>query len=150
MDIKLSDDEIIKALEFCLNRELYCDECPLHDKHYPCLCANKLKKESIDLIHRLHGENANLREELNDERFAVDKWMEENAEQKAEIERLTKRCEIAEGTKNRLTIFDRMAIHDKAVKDTAKDILQAVDNESCGQTECITNRIRREYGVEVE
>lgn len=39
---------------------------------------------------------------------------------------------------------------DKARKQTAKEILNAVDNESNGQTISITNYLRKKYGVEVE
>lgn len=60
---KLTDKEIIKALECCLDRELLCEECPLHNNFYPCLCMNKLKKYSLDLIHRLQSENERLTEE---------------------------------------------------------------------------------------
>lgn len=42
------------------------------------------------------------------------------------------------------------AIYKQAVKDTAKEILQSVDNESNGQTVSVTNVLRKRYGVEVE
>ena len=38
----------------------------------------------------------------------------------------------------------------KLIEETAKEILQAVDKESCGQTIAITNILRKRYGVEVE
>lgn len=37
-----------------------------------------------------------------------------------------------------------------ARKETAKEILDLIDNESNGQTVMITNIIRKKYGVEVE
>lgn len=87
---KLTDEDIVKALEFCLNRELYCDECPLHDKHYPCLCANKLKEESLDLIHRLQDE----KEELKQTKFG--NWKVKFFKAQEEIERLTEELQEAD------------------------------------------------------
>ena len=39
---------------------------------------------------------------------------------------------------------------DEIRKETAKEILNEVDNESNGQTISITNYLRKKYGVEVE
>ena len=83
---KLTDEEIVKALECCGSEE-DCLSCPYHKKNM--LCYYTRCSDTLDLIHRLQAENEELREKLIDEQFSVDKWMEENAEQKAEIERLT-------------------------------------------------------------
>lgn len=40
--------------------------------------------------------------------------------------------------------------YDKVRKETAKEILQAVDRESNEQTISITNHLRKKYGVEVQ
>ena len=39
---------------------------------------------------------------------------------------------------------------EKMHKETAREILNAVDNESNGQTISITNYLRKKYGVEIE
>ena len=39
---------------------------------------------------------------------------------------------------------------DEIRKETAKEILNAVDNESNGQTISVTNYLRKKYGVEAE
>lgn len=58
-DKKLTDNEIIKALECCLsNEDGKCEECPLrryHDEIFTCL---RLKQEyTFALINRLQKEN---------------------------------------------------------------------------------------------
>ena len=79
----------------------------------------------------------------------------ETNNQKTEIERLTKELEIANGTKNRLTIFDRITIHDKAVKDTAKEIFTELLKEfsirkSCGNADVVVREMANRKCVEVE
>ena len=83
---KLTDEEVIEALECCGSEE-DCLSCPYHKKNM--LCYYTRCSDTLDLIHRLQAENEELREKLIGEQFAVDKWMEENAEQKAEIARLS-------------------------------------------------------------
>lgn len=80
-------------------------------------------------IERLTEDNKRLNELLVGGTEVIDYWntkyLEEqhkNAELQKQVDELKERCEIAEGTKNRLTIFDRISIHDKAVKNTAKEI----------------------------
>jgi len=48
------------------------------------------------------------------------------------IRQLENELEIAQGTKNRLTIFDRIEIHDRAQKETAKAILDEVSKHYGG------------------
>lgn len=48
-----------------------------------------------------------------------------------QVDELKEKLEIAEGTKNRLTIFDRIKIHDKAVKDTEKEIFEKIFEVLC-------------------
>lgn len=87
---KLTDEEIVKALSHCSGVKPICDEnCPAYNLQNEITCQDYMNRLVLDLIHRLQAENEELREKLIDEQFAVDKWMEENAEQKAEIERLT-------------------------------------------------------------
>ena len=60
-------------------------------------------------------------------------------------------CELADRARALLHECDVLKIDlDKARKKTAKEILQAVDRESNGQTISITNYLRKKYAVEVE
>lgn len=137
---ELSGEKILQKVEYCISRNGICNGCKYTmEYHKECSCSVLHDAEILfNAIHRLQ---------------------DENAKQKAEIERLTTRCEIAEGTKHRLTIFDRIEIHDKAVKDTAKEILcELLDIEVkdenyetffldvCDKLE----RFAEKYGVEVE
>lgn len=128
MEKKLTDEEIVKALECCVDDEnVNCENCPLVRES----CA-VIRKYALDLIHRLQGENERLTSLYNGQsgfmtssigdlpltveglRNAVDEisrllivqgelqdlnakyyneakdLRRENAEQKAEIERLDK------------------------------------------------------------
>ena len=103
---KLSDDEIVKALEICAKDEL-CRECPYTLKGIDCGVGQRSENDYLDLIHRLQEENAGLLKENEELTISyhgvqnqaakrivelttqVDKLTNEKAEQEAEIERLT-------------------------------------------------------------
>ncbi len=76
------------------------------------------------------------------------------------ITRLENELEIAQGTKNRLTIFDRIEIHDRTQKETAKAIFEELKaNEEPNPEYCdcwlvaVEGKkfieIAKKYGVEV-
>ena len=61
---KLTDKEIIKALECCMVDELKkytCDECP----YKPCGCSYALCKDALDLINRQQAELERLTINMN-------------------------------------------------------------------------------------
>ena len=90
-DKKLTDNEIIKALECC--SEPYCNDnqCPLHKNTINTKdCITQLSTNALDLINRLEGENKKNETII---RFA-DKTIESL---KAEVERLKANEEMAEG-----------------------------------------------------
>lgn len=126
---KLTDEEIVNALEDMASE-----------------CETNFSASVVDLIHRQKAEierlaNANMQ------------TIGKNDELLLKVDELKKRCEIAEGTKNRLTIFDRIAIQDKAVKDTAKEIFILAEDYNCGYESDIDNfmkELKERYGVEVE
>ena len=68
-DKKLTDKEVVKALECCLKREKgSCNdaECPLFYKTVTYTeCRKMLLKATLDLINRLQAENERLKRELN-------------------------------------------------------------------------------------
>lgn len=55
-----------------------------------------------------------------------------DAQAEERIAQLEKELEIAEGTKSRLTIFDRLKIHETAEKETAKKVLDEVSKHYGG------------------
>ena len=53
----MTDNEIIKALDWHLNGENHCDECPLVTiKNSTTYCVDKLLKSALDLINRQKAE----------------------------------------------------------------------------------------------
>jgi hypothetical protein len=64
----MTDNEIIKALECCLefykkqDSFHYCDECPLGVEEYDCgYCKEIMLQETLDLINRQKAENEKLK-----------------------------------------------------------------------------------------
>lgn len=103
---KLTDEEIVKALENCIDDEMGCVGCPYHGNS-----CRQMDIDTLDLIRRLQNEN----ERLNDMKFTQEhcdlykenEWLKaelkrELAEHeeftkkaKAEIERLTEELNLA-------------------------------------------------------
>ena len=96
MPDKLTDNEIIKALECCYTYDvLFCDKCPFQEE-----CAEiNLGQLAIDLINRLQAENESLKAEVDDWKAIAEgyqKQFEDCYERKqAEIENLQKNFEEA-------------------------------------------------------
>ena len=59
MDKKLTDSEIVKALECCMNG--HCDDCPFKETREHC---HNLDSLILDLINRLQAKNKKLTEIL--------------------------------------------------------------------------------------
>ena len=57
MDKNLTDSEIVKALECCVNwkKEGDCAKCPAYER--PSFCIKEVRTRSLDLINRLQAEN---------------------------------------------------------------------------------------------
>jgi hypothetical protein len=149
---KMTDEEIVKALEMHVNSDgKYSFE--EWDR-----CKTVTQSDILDLIHRLQSENAEQKAEIERLTKRLDVCSEQlyhscidKGELQKQVDELKERCEIAEGTKRRLTIFDRIEIHDKAVKDTAKEIcLKIIKDLPKPMQEKWMEFFRNEYGVEVE
>lgn len=89
MDKKLTDNEIIKALECCGNIvDSTCKGCVYHET-YNASCVVRLMRDALDLINRQKAEN-----EKNENIIRIaDKTIET---QQTEIERLTNKLEQQE------------------------------------------------------
>ena len=83
---KLTDKEIVKALECCKSDTTICNECP-YDKIGECI--EKMCADSIDLINRLQGENERWRKNCDD----LYKEMSERLKAELKIERRLAKAE---------------------------------------------------------
>ena len=87
--MKLTDEQIKQALEFCANCECNSEktekECALINMSF---CKNYLRKQSLDYINRLEAENRRLQAKIKefDEKLVIQRGLIDR--QKAEIERL--------------------------------------------------------------
>lgn len=154
---KLTDDEIVKALEYCAYKENGCStDCPLIDIEN---CTGFISKNALDLIHRLKKEN----EELKSPKFAswklkffnlkeeFDKELAEHEEfakkAKAEIERL--KIDI-KNEKNWGKIQTKQAGQSTA-KEIFTDLLKEFSiRKSCGNADVVVREMASRKGVEVE
>jgi hypothetical protein len=148
-DTEIDVGMIINALEYCFDDSksdcVGClfrvnNECTYDQKHGMSIVLN--------LIRRLQGENAGLQKQIETQRKIIE-YQDSVEERNAELQ---KQVDERENEIDRLekVVHEQAEQYYDCEQRTAKEILQAVDNESCGQTECITNRIRRLYGVEVK
>lgn len=79
MEKRLTDKEIVKALEWHLNNENNCAECPLVViKNSTTYCVDVLLQNTLDLINRLQAEKQNLEIELKAMRGAANSYKAEN------------------------------------------------------------------------
>lgn len=82
---KLTDEEIVKALECCYEADILCSkDCPLQGCES---CSAIMGSLALDLIHRLQIENKTLKTELRKE---CEEHEEFTKKAKAEFERLHK------------------------------------------------------------
>lgn len=160
MDIKLSDDEIVKALEHCYHNRS-CEYCYHNDENGSgeIVCRSRLMEKALDLIHRLQSEN----KELKSPKFAswklkffrlkeeFDKELSEHEEftkkAKAEIERL--KIDI-KNEKNWGKIQTKQAGQSTA-KEIFTDLLKEFSSrKSCGNADVVVREMASRKGVEVE
>ncbi len=67
------------------------------------------------------------------------------------VQTTNRECELADRARALLHECDVLKIDlEQAHKETAREILNTVDNESNGQTMSVMNYLRKKYGVEVE
>ena len=89
---KLTDNEIVKALECCIDCK--CKECPCYKNiEGEKRCTEIDEEEILDLINRLKAQKKELDEKLIIQKGLIDT-------QKAEIERLQKECICLEEQRN--------------------------------------------------
>ena len=118
---KLTDNEIVKALECCKSDTALCNECP-YDKIGECI--EKLCADSIDLINRQKAEIDRISRLFLDALTTNVIRADIISEQKAENERLKEEVKehIKKGVAKRK--YDRALIKAKAYQDFAYDLKQ--------------------------
>ena len=62
----MTDNEIIKALEYCADEYPNCDECPYD---YPSVCYIDLKRDALNFIYRQQAEIDRLKKYNTDVAF---------------------------------------------------------------------------------
>ena len=135
-DKKLTDNEIVKALECCANLEA-CEKCPMGsmEKYDTDTCEHQIMLYSLDLINR---QNEYIKKCDNLERIA-DKTIET---QKAEIERLKY---------NLKAVLDERADHTEAYKEFAERLKATAKANEWNGTICgvdIDNLLKELVGDE--
>ena len=98
---KLTDAEVVKALECCMDNNKGCEECPF--RHSQGRCTENMLTNALDLINRKDAEIYVLNEALDGETV-------KNMRLKHEVERL--KAEIR-NTDNALVSLDRPLIEVK-------------------------------------
>ena len=82
----MTDNEIIKALECCINEDgTKCNECP-YDRYCEML-GNKMLNDTLDLINRQKAEIERLEYALTGVMHSVDKWLEGGELNQNEVKR---------------------------------------------------------------
>jgi Skp family chaperone for outer membrane proteins len=89
MPDKLTDAEIVKALECCTTNGASCKDCPAFVKVDRSNCK-KYFRGALDLINRLQAENENLQEKNLNLTSDLTSLQKDLTSAKAEIERLKK------------------------------------------------------------
>ena len=167
---KMTDEEIVKALENCANDEM-CRECPYFINGIDC-GNQRSENDYLDLIHRLQSENVKQKAEIERLALAVEGLKgenkvihKENDELLGKIERLTK--ENSNVISMNDALYREKAELQKQVdelkeeryyteQDTAKEILQQMydETEPCTKShEWVRKRIKeiaKSKGVEVK
>lgn len=69
-DRKFTDDEVIKALEWCENQGVECRKCPLI--HTKARCYSEVKKLAAALINRQKAEIERLHSEVKEKTETID------------------------------------------------------------------------------
>lgn len=150
---KLTDEELLKAMEFCIKKEECSKDCRLFNIQG---CMWIMLNQSFELIQRLQNKNKllniNFKNECEEHKQFVKLAKQIDEEQKAEIERLTEELDFYKGANRELTSTNEILkkYRKQDAKDTAKDILSMFDDRNYISEKDLKKAIAERYGLEVE
>ena len=75
MEKKLTDEEVVKALECCINDKCS-EECPYRGKRYDCVYQHRHEKDLLDLINRQKAEIERLTKKTEEAKFWENEYLE--------------------------------------------------------------------------
>ena len=78
---KMTDNEIIKALECCGRDDVLCCDCAYFDKHFDLACSDALYIDALDLINRQKAEIERLEQIIKDSHSICEDCKEKYAEE---------------------------------------------------------------------
>ena len=145
---KLTDEEIVKALELCANsRGDNCDKCPYHLKEIACWNGGS-DRYALDFIHRLQEENGQLKGYINGLEYEVEQRQKQVDELKEQFLSTCENCHLKKDIA--LLRYQKQ----QAVKDTAKEICDLIlehwEKKQFVECDWLRVTISERYGVEVE
>ena len=122
---KYTDEQIVKALECCAIN-CSCDGCPANYREHDDLCARYIKRLALALINRQKAEIATLTTAVDNSTKEFLKLHDEYQDQKAEIERLSHKCEDCAGCVQ--WNCDCSIIKTEAIKEVAERLHKGIDD----------------------
>ena len=130
-DKKLTDSEIIKALECCCGglTSDWCDKCPMNVTKECDKDLLALEKLALDLINRLQAQNKDLAETVHNLTIEKDALFDKAEELKAEIERLKTNLNVE--LENFATEYDNK-IKAEAYKECIEKVKEEINKHSYG------------------
>ena len=106
---ELTDEELLKTMEFCLKKDECGKDCSLFNVQG---CMWNMFNQSFQLIRRLQNKNKlleiNLANECEEHKQFVKLAKQIDEQQKAEIERLTEELDFYKGANRELTSANEM------------------------------------------
>lgn len=168
---KLTDEEIVKALEICYSSPCCTNECPYFNKHGRNFCVeDKALYKDMKRIVQEHAEQKaeieRLTEDYEDRLCTAGNVYQVALDEKAELQKQvdelkTEKEDLYFQNQNLQTYIDNHETiwkrnSEQAVKDTAKEILEELIEKaySSGCIDLNVNEVkawfREDYGVEVE
>lgn len=104
----MKDNEVIRALKVCI-KEDFCNGCPLHEVQCEGGCQHYLRVQALKIINLRKREANGYRYKAKTQKGELARLYKQNAEQKAEIERLEKildkRCDTCPAVRTTLNKF---------------------------------------------
>ena len=128
---KLTDEEIIKALDICYNEPCCSNECPYFNKHGRNFCVeDKALYKDMKRVVQEHAEQKAEIERLTEENRVVIHNMDFHRNKKFELQKQVDELTAFKNEAISLSLYGkgRKDGEEVAVKDTAKEILTEIDD----------------------